>query len=308
MSDRYTIGLDIGGTRVKAALVDREGRISQELNLPSSLEEGYQGFLTRVLKIIKDIREKAAFKPDGVGLAVAGLMNRDRSAVIDSPNCGVLIGHHLAGDIEQATGLPAAMENDANAMALGEGLCGAARDSHHYIAFTIGTGIGGAVVSGGRLVRGIDGGGCELGHVPIDIDGPLCGCGSNGCLEAFIGRTGLRSYIDQHHPHFSNTGLKELEQIARQGDEAARDIYAYLGRILGVGAAGLVNIFNPELLIIGGGVANAWELFHEALEQELQRRAFASYLASLKVKQAQLGNWAGVVGAAALVASYDVGR
>ena len=301
MNNGLTIGLDIGGTRFKAALVDQKGQISNELNVPSSLESGYQGFFIQAKKIIGEILEKSPSKPNGIGLAVAGLMNRDRSTVIDSPNCGVLIGHRLAEDIESATGLPTEMENDANAMALGERLCGAARVSRHFVAYTIGTGIGGAVISDGRLVRGIDGGGCELGHIPIGIDGPRCGCGAVGCLEAFIGRTGLRLYIDQHHPRFSDTGLKELEEIARRGDEEALDVFAYMGRILAVGAAGLVNIFNPEMLIIGGGVANAWELFHEPLEKELKQRVFASYMASLKVKQAQLGNWAGVIGAAAMI-------
>jgi len=301
MISRFTIGLDIGGTRIKAGIVDETGRLSNEKNVSSSLENGYQDVISQIKRLVDELRGKCQEKPLGVGLAVAGLMDAQQQVVVDSPNCGVLIGHKLAEDVESATGLSTVMDNDANAMALGEGLSGAAQGSRHYIAFTIGTGIGGAVVSDGRLIRGVDGGGCELGHIPIDFEGPPCGCGSHGCIEAYIGRTGLRRYIEHNHPQFRNTGMKELAQTASDGDEDAQDVFYFLGKVLGIGSAGLVNIFNPELIIIGGGVANAWNLFIEPLTEELHHRAFASYLGSLEIRPARLGNWAGVVGVTALL-------
>jgi len=301
MSEYSTIGIDIGGTRIKAALVDEKGNLSNELNEPSYLDQGYPSFITKLKDITQRLRRLSEVDIIGVGLAVAGLMDAKQQVVIDAPNCGILVGQSPPEDLGREIGLTVVMDNDANAMALGEGLSGAAQGSRHYIALTLGTGIGGAVVTDGRLLHGIDGGGGELGHIPIARNGPKCACGARGCLESFIGKAGLRRYIEENHPQFSDTGMKELSVIAEKGDKAARDVFAYLGMTLGIAVAGLVNIFNPELVIVGGGVAYASDLFMEPLREEVKRRAFKSYLGSLQIRPAKLGNWAGVIGAASMI-------
>ncbi|MDP8239724.1 MAG: ROK family protein [Candidatus Hatepunaea meridiana] len=312
MNESLAIGIDIGGTRIKAALVDMEGGISDEINEPSLVNNDYSEFLNQLVNLVSTYNHSVNQKlcqvltPDttpllGVGLAVAGLMDEHQKTVIDSPNCTAIIDKPLAGDLNKRISIRTVMDNDASAMAIGEGLCGAARGSRHYIALTLGTGIGGAVISDGRLIRGVDGGGGELGHIPIDRRGPRCGCGSRGCIEAYLGRAGIRRYINRNLPQFKGIGMKALSETAHNGDETARSLFAYIGKTLGIAVAGLVDIFNPELVIIGGGISASAELIIEPLKEEVHKRAFKSYLKSLDIRPAKLGNWAGVIGAAAML-------
>lgn len=300
MSEKLTIGIDIGGTRIKAGVIDGNDNLSGQINEPSHIGKDYSELIEQLQKVVKHYRSISDSEIAGVGLAVAGLMDSEHRIIIDAPNCASLIGNALPDDLTGKVGLPVVMDNDANVMAVGEGISGAARGSRHYIALTLGTGVGGAVISNGVLIRGIDGGGGELGHFPIDRKGPLCGCGARGCLEAYIGKAGIRRYINRNHPQFKDIGLKEVNRYAVGGDEAARDVFVFVGRTLGVAVAGLVNIFNPELVVVGGGVAAAGELFLKPLRNEVNKRAFKAYLTSLEIRTAELGNWAGVIGAAAM--------
>lgn len=296
-----TIGIDIGGTRIKAALVDEDGHISCQINEPSSARGSYLSILTQLVDLIQQLGDHSEEQPVGIGLAVAGLMDQTCETVVASPNCTEFIGRRLAEDLSDRVKLPVIMDNDANMMALGEGAYGAARGSRHYIAITVGTGVGGAVISDGRLIRGIDGGGGELGHIPISRNGPKCGCGSVGCLEAFVGHTGIRRFISKHVPELERHGLKEINQLADEGMRDAVEVFTYIGKNLGIAMAGLVNVFNPEFLVIGGGVAAAGKLIFRPLTEELKRRSFETYMSSLRVRPAELRNWAGVAGAAKVV-------
>ena len=300
MSEKLTIGIDIGGTRIKAGVIDGNGNLSSQINEPSHVDKDYSELLGKLQEIVEYYRSIGDSDVTGVGLAVAGLMDSERRVIIEAPNCASLVGNSLPDDLTGKVGLPTIMDNDANVMAVGEGISGAAQDSRHYIALTLGTGVGGAVISNGVLIRGIDGGGGELGHFPIDRRGPLCGCGARGCLEAYVGKAGIRRYIVRNHPQCKDVGLKEVNRAAIGGDEAASEVFAFIGRTLGVAVAGLVNIFNPELVVVGGGVAAAGELFLKPLRDEVNRRAFKAYLTSLEIRTAELGNWAGVIGAAAM--------
>lgn len=295
------IGIDIGGTRIKAALTDREGKLYHEVNVPSEMEDGYDHFKTNLSQFVGELVKSGDGLVKGIGMGVAGLMNEDRSIILHAPNCHAIVGHQLAKDLAAATGLMTVMDNDANMMAIGEGVCGSAKGSRFYIAITLGTGVGGAVISDGVLIRGITGGGGELGHIPIARKGPRCGCGSVGCLEAFIGRPGINRFISRNIPEYKGFGLKDLHGFAEKGDERADLVFKYIGKHLGTGLAGLVNIFNPQLVIIGGGVSEAWKFIREDLVRELEARAFKSYVAVLEVKPAELGNSAGIVGAGKLV-------
>jgi len=298
VNGELTIGIDVGGTRVKAALIDASGALMNQLNVPSAVGGDYQAVLGQLIDVADRLsREAEDNKPVGIGLGVAGLIDTERQRVLTSPNCASLNGRPLSGDISQGTGLPAVMDNDANYMALGEGFCGAARGSRHYIAITLGTGVGGAVISNGVLIRGVNGGG-ELGHIPIDRMGPRCSCGSHGCLEAYVGRSGIQRYISRHMPQHKERGLKELSKLAARGDGAAIQLFGYIGTTVGILMAGLVNLFSPELIVIGGGIAEAGDILLGPLEAELRRRAFDEYLPPLQIKPAELGNWAGVIGAA----------
>ncbi len=299
-----TIGIDIGGTRVKAAAMDGSGNLFEKRMERSSAGQDYPKLLDQLVSIVTNIKENLTSPVTSVGLAVAGLMDKKLEVIIEAPNCPDMKNRCLARDVGQKVRLPIVMDNDANLMAIGEGASGAAQGCHHFIAITLGTGVGGAVISNSQLIRGVDGGGGELGHIPISIDGPKCGCGAVGCLEAYIGHTGIRRFIEEHTPKFKKTGLQEVNKLANEGDTEGRGVFEYIGTRLAIGMAGLVNTFNPELLVVGGGVAAAGELLFEPLRVELKKRAFVQYLNSLTVREARLGNWAGVVGAAKIAEAH----
>jgi len=300
MSMKAAIGIDLGGTRIKAALVDSNGKISNEIIDPTDTAYGYSSVLSQLAEIVEMLREYVSDSLIGIGLGVAGLMDRGNRRVIVSPNVGMLSGRAISTDLEERTGIPVFMDNDANCMALGEGFCGAARGCNHYIAVTLGTGIGGAIVSDGNLIRGFAGGGGEVGHIPISSDGPVCGCGARGCLEAYVGQAGIRNYVERQYPDLNETSIKALNRMAVDGNEDAIAVFAYIGKTLGIGLTGLVNVFNPELVIIGGGIAAAGDLVFKPMESELKERAFETYTKDMAVRPAELGNWAGVVGAGML--------
>ncbi|MDP8229022.1 MAG: ROK family protein, partial [Candidatus Electryoneaceae bacterium] len=260
-----TIGIDIGGTRIKAALVNESGRIVERMIEPSSVGGDYPTMLSHLETIVHHLSAESEYPVTAVGLSVAGLIDKSRRRVLTAPNCPALCDSPLADDLSRIIELPIAMDNDANMMALGEGTYGATKGCGHFIAMTIGTGIGGAVVSEGRIIRGINGGGGELGHIPISSGGPLCGCGAYGCLEAYIGRSGIRRYITDHIPRYESLHLPEISKLADAGQVDAIKVFEYIGRTLAICLAGLVNIFNPEVIVIGGGVALAGDVLFEPL-------------------------------------------
>jgi len=160
-----------------------------------------------------------------------------------------------------------------------------------------------AVVSNGTLIRGYNGGGGEVGHIPISDDGPLCGCGARGCLESYVGTAGIRHYVEREYPNINERSIKTLNEMAKNGNRDAIAVFAWIGKMLGIALTGLVNVFNPEMIIIGGGIAAAGDILFKPLEKELRKRAFKAYTNDLTIRPAELGNWAGVVGAGMLQAA-----
>jgi len=298
MNNSYYIGLDVGGTRLKAAIVATDGSLEEKRVFPSRMREDYRTMRDQMISVIRDLILITGKPPAGIGVGVAGLVDLSHRKVLAAPNCPAVVGKPLADDVEAEFRLPCRMENDANAMAIGERRCGAATGCNDLVAVTLGTGVGGAIISGGRLVTGFIGGGGEIGHVCIDRNGPRCGCGANGCLEAFIGMRGIFRWTARRYPSLKGMGVARMVEAAEAGNEDAAEVFAYVGRTLGVGLSGMVNVFNPRILLIGGGVASAGEKLLAPLKDEIQRRAFGVYLDGLEIKSAKLGNWAGVVGAA----------
>lgn len=291
-----TIGIDLGGSRIKAAILSEAGSTVSQMIKPIASRIDYDPILKQLVEIVQGLLDQDQHRVNGIGLGVAGLLDRERHTVLTSPNIPALNGRHPAGDLESQTGLSASMDNDANLMAIGEGQLGGAKGFSHYIAITLGTGVGGAIISEGKLLRGFNGGGGEIGHILVNPDGPRCNCGANGCLEAYVGQAGIKRYSSRY-PRFEGIGLKELNQKAIEGDEDAREVFAYVGIILGAGLSGLVNILNPECIVIGGGVAAAGDFLFKPLHKEIHQRAFKVYRDGLQIRSAELGNWAGVVGA-----------
>jgi glucokinase len=254
---------------------------------------------------------KDGFEVSGVCLGVAGLILAQENKIIFSPNLRAVEGIPLKDELELRIGLPLTLENDANAGAWGEFRFGAGSEVDHLLFLTLGTGIGGAMISHGLLLRGAQGSAGELGHVTLQPTGPRCACGNRGCLEALASGTAIRRRAREvaiEHPGSALGRLaaertvlgEDVSRLARKGDKAALSVLEESGRWLGIGLAGFVNIFNPEVIAIGGGVIEAGELILEAAREEVQLRARPPSRDLVEIKEATLGPKSGLLGAAVL--------
>ena len=301
------IGVDVGGTKIAAGVVTPEGKILEEVRYPTPHSPG-----TLVEIIAKTITEvKDAHEAGGVCLAVPGLILAQENKVVFSPNLHAIDGISLKDEIEPKIGLPLTIENDGNAAAWGEFRFGAGSEADHLVLVTLGTGIGGGVITRGVLMRGAQGSGGELGHVTIQATGPRCACGNHGCLEALASGTAIARRAREAAIENPNSALgrlaarrqilgEDVTELAREGDDLALSVLDETGRWLGVGLAGYVNIFNPEVVAVGGGAMEAGELILKAARREVALRARPPSRDLAEVKVAALGPRSGVLGAAAL--------
>jgi glucokinase len=259
---------------------------------------------------------KDGFEVGGVCVAVPGLILAAENKVVFAPNLHEIENIRLDEEIGGRTGLSVTVENDANAAAWGEFRYGAGRDVDHQVFITLGTGVGGGVITHGVLLRGAQGAGGELGHVTLDPTGPRCGCGNHGCLEALASGTAIgrrarevanekpRSALGQLAIERQVLG-EDVTRLAQEGDEVSISVLEETGRWLGIGLAGFVNIFNPEVIPVGGGVSRAGEFILEPARKEVQLRARSPSRDLVEIKEATLGPESGVLGAAALARGED---
>jgi glucokinase len=304
------LGLDLGGTNIKGVLLDaRSLKLVHRTQVPTGARRGARAVIATMAETAGGLMEWAAASKmtvRSVGIGSAGLVNR--GTVRNSPN---LPGWQGAVPLErllkkELPGLkvPLAIDNDANCFVLAETLCGAARGFDDVLGLTLGTGVGGGLVLDGKLYRGSTGGAGELGHATIKFDGPKCLCGNHGCLEAMVGS---RAILDRYRGLKSkskNLKIKitvaEISDRAKRGEPKAIKTLAETGTLLGIALANFVNIFNPRVIVIGGGVAQAGRLILEPAAREMTKRAMPFSVLGVTVKAAKLGPWAGAIGAALL--------
>lgn len=304
------VGVDLGGTKLAVGVVDAERRIHHRdvrRSAGLSTEE-----LLRELE--ESLREALAAHPEAraVGLGVPCRIDRARGVAIGAVNLP-LEDVPIRDRLSERLGLPVVLDNDGNAAALAEQRFGAARGASNVVLLTIGTGIGGGLVLGGEVYRGSIGAGAELGHVVIDMDGPRCqgNCPNHGCVEALASGTALgregRAAAQAHPDSALGRRLAAGEEVdgaavtaaATEGDQVARDVVALIGRRLGVALSSLANIFEPDVIVVGGGAMAAGELLLEPAREELRRRALPP-MDRTPVVAAELGPDAGMIGAAAM--------
>ena len=244
-----------------------------------------------------------------MSLVVPGTVNVDEGAVVKAPNLPCLDGFRLAAALTEQLHLPATLENDANAAAVGEMWQGAAVGCNTIICVTLGTGVGGGIILNGKLWRGVDGAAAEIGHMCVDpFGGVACTCGSRGCLEVFASATAIVRMTREASPRYPDSVLHGQEdrtaetifEAGQKGDELALEIFRRMGVYLGIGLANLINILNPEMIVIGGGVVNGWDLFEKHMHQQVEERAFPLLAARVKIERAKCGDDAGLLGAARL--------
>src|ERR671921_943823 len=256
-----TIGVDIGGTKIAAAVVSPEGEILNEARYPTQAVPPHR-LIETIARAITEVQ--GDFEVGGVCVAVPGLILAAENKVVFSPNLHEIENIRLDEEIGGRTGLRVTVENDANAAAWGEFRYGAGKDVDHQVFITLGTGVGGGVITHGILLRGAQGAGGELGHVTLDPTGPRCGCGNHGCLEALASGTAIRRRaweVANEKPRSALGQLaierqvlgEDVTRLAQEGDEAAISVLEETGRWLGIGLAGVVDIFNPGGIPIGGG-------------------------------------------------------
>lgn len=301
------IGVDVGGTKIAAGVVTPQGELLTEVRYPTVARK--EQLLLGIARAIAEVEGGA--EVEGVCLAVPGSILAAENKVVDSPNLHAIEGIPLKDELEERTGWPITVENDANAAAWGEFKFGAGSEVEHLVFLTLGTGVGGGVISHGMLLRGAQGAGGELGHVTIQATGPRCGCGNRGCLEALasgtaIGRRGREVASERPNTALGRLAIErkvlgeDVTELALEGDEAAGLVLEETGTWLGIGLAGFVNIFNPEIIAVGGGASKAGDLILDAARKEVQLRARSPARDLVQIKEATLGPESGILGAAAL--------
>jgi glucokinase len=305
MSEKYAIGVDFGGTNLRVALVSEGGKIIRKVKRPSS-----EDILDALAESIEEIGHPGAIC--GIGLGVAGLIDRKNSRVFSSPNLRAIEGLDLVGELQRRFRAPVFLENDANAAALGERMAGAGRDFENFVLLTLGTGIGGGIIYQGRVLEVP----AELGHMSINPEAEKCPCGNTGCLEnyasarAMIARAvfmlekGTESLLKECcKGSFYKLTPEDIYGAALDGDNLSREILKDAGRYLGVGLANIINLLGPEAIILAGGLTGAWNIYVQEAIKEASRRAFKDLFEAVKIIPSSLEDNAGIIGSACLVFS-----
>jgi len=318
---KLILAVDLGGTKIASALATAQGEILVRGRRSTPAQAGPDAVIKSLCATIDKTLAAKKLEPSqllGIGIAAAGIIDSDKGRVISSPN---LPGWHevpLRDAIEQRFGIPVHLGNDATLAALGEWRFGLKNGIANLIYITVSTGIGGGIIAGGKLYTGACGVAGEIGHMTIDVNGPKCNCGNIGCWETLAsGRALAReavkqiaegartSIIELVNGDISKIDAKVVDQAAKQGDELAKELISRLAYYLGIGLVNLVNIFNPELILVGGGVAKMGDLLLQPAIKIVKERAFSTPAATVEIKPALLGDDSGILGAVAFVLEHS---
>lgn len=314
-SKPFVIGVDLGGTNVRAALIDRDGKIRGQARRPSLQSHPATTTLGQIAEACEEAIREGAADPStvlGIGIGLPGIMDTVSGVCFWSPNFTHWKDVPIGATIGERLGLPTFILNDAKCAALGEYLYGAGQGAHHMVMITLGTGIGGAFVVDGKLLLGPNGSVGEVGHHTVRPNGRRCGCGNFGCWETTCARDAIIECADRKLQAGRESRLRQLAprgeltpshitQAAVEGDPVAREVLDEIGFWVGVGTANLINMLNPERFVIGGGIAQAGDLLLEPVRRTVDSRAVPLQRRTAQIVPAQLGDNAGVMGAAVLV-------
>lgn len=302
------LACDLGGTNLRLAVISNEGKIFRRLKFetPQNAEEIVQKIAEAADRFRGDENETGKIK--AVALAAPATINAQKGIVLQAPNLTVLNDFPIAEKLEEKSNLPCVLENDANAAAIGEAWRGATRNFQNSICATLGTGVGGGIIIGGKILRGVDGTAGEIGHICVAPGGAKCGCGARGCLEQYASGSGIVRLAKKFLRNFPHSVLRksetfsaqEIYKAAKTGDELGIEVFRKQGFYLGIAFAGLVNLLNPEAIVVGGGAAGAWDLFYPQMKRYVEENAYREPANRVKLLRAECGDDAGVLGAAKL--------
>lgn len=314
LMERLLIGVDVGGTNIRMGIVTPEGKLLRKVQYATDISRGGLVLFEKLVLNLKDLIRKH-FKESnqliGIGIGVAGPIDIQRGVIVEPPNLPDLKGFPLRNFLQREISSPIAIENDANAFTLGEGWVGAAKDCQHYCGITLGTGVGGGIVVEGKILHGAEGMAGEVGHMVINPEGPPCGCGGKGCLEVYASGAGIKRMaleaiekgggeviLKQSGGDPQKITSEKVFEAAKSGDLTARNIFNEMGRFLGLGLVNLIHLFNPEKIVIGGKVSQAWDCFIKSTMETVNERAMKGPREKVEIVQALYGDDAGMLGAA----------
>ncbi|MBM3794618.1 MAG: ROK family protein [Acidobacteria bacterium] len=296
----YAIGVDIGGTNLRAAAVTREGEMIDKISGTTNVAAGRDRVILDLVSNIRELLDRVGAEGfTGVGIGIPGFILLEKGMIVGSHNMPGFDNYPVRDDISQRLSSQVVLENDANAAALGESWIGAGKGVSDLVLLTLGTGIGGGIISRGKVMHGFVGMAGELGHITIMPYGNPCGCGNRGCLEKHASATAIESMANLMALG-ENVSARQVYELAMKGEERAKRIFESMGRALGLGLATLINIFNFPLYLLSGGVLPAWDFFAPGMFDEVNARSFTYKNTNTRIEKATLGNEAGLYGAAYL--------
>lgn len=306
-SDSLIFAVDLGGTHLRVALVDETGRILEHLKQQTPKGDSAGCIINALANAAKQWSDEKQ-RIVAASIMVPGTVDTDKAVVLQAPNLPSLVNFKLKAALQERLGWPVFLENDANAAAVGEMWLGVARGCRDVMSVTLGTGVGGGLILDGKLWRGSHGSGGEIGHTTVDpFSGLKCKCGNTGCLELFASATAIVRMTRENLSLFPQTKLTSGDLTAEtvykagvEGDELALAVFKRFGMYLGIGLANIINLIDPEIIVITGGAANGWDLFASEMYRQVEERAFRTTAQQVRIARAECGDNAGLLGAARL--------
>ena len=306
MAENCVLAADLGGTNLRTAIVARDGSVFHQCRAATPQIGEAADIVDAIVDAARSCISAASRQPAAFGVAAAALIDPTGSRVLTAPNLHQLDGVPLATLVSQKLGIQVRLENDATAASIGEHWLGSSKGYTNSICVTLGTGVGGGLILDNRPYRGACGTAGEVGHICVEPDGMTCGCGSRGCLEQYSSATAIVRIAKElgasapvsEGDSASELTARDVYEAAVSGDACAIETFRIMGRYLGIALADLIDVLSPDVIVIGGGAAGAWDLFIKHVKAEIEHRAFKHPAALVKIVRGELGDTAGILGAA----------
>jgi len=293
------IGIDIGGTNIKGILLNGN-KIFKKIEIPTKSRTNKKILISQVFEIINDLIKKCE-RVNKIGIGVPGPVDFQGQKTLNPPNVPALSNLSLAKIIKDKFSIEVIIDNDVNCLTLAETILGATKGKDLVIGLTMGTGTGGGIVLNNKIFHGAGVGAGEMGHMIIEKNGRICSCGNKGCLEAYINKTGIKkTAFEIFGKRAEGMHMREFDLLSAKGDKKALRVYEITGQYLGIGLANIVNILNPEIIVIGGGLIKAGEFILKPARREMKKNIISPLAKNTKVVKVKLGKFSGAIGAALL--------
>jgi len=308
MDKKYVVGVDLGGTKIYTALVNLDGEIVKEITVKTEAEKGEKSVMEKILNTIDNVLENIDLdEVRAIGVGSPGPLDVEKGLIVYTPNLPFK-NFDIVGPIKEKYNIDTYLDNDANVATLSEFMFGAGKGSKNMVFVTVSTGIGGGAIINGNIYRGSTSNALEIGHITVMQGGPRCGCGNTGCAEALASGTAIGKRAKEALDSKVETSLRNYESVsatevfieAEKGDKVSQEILNNALSYLGITMANIANSFDPDMIVVGGGVSQAGKIVFDMIDKEMERRCLTNIYANCKVKPALLGGRAGVLGAAAL--------